>query len=334
MPPVAVGVAAGLGSALFATTVLTGAFIGVGAALGTKILTDALTPDLGDYGTDPVADQALTTNANQPRKIIYGESVVGGQIVGVAAPTISKKEYDILVVHLAGHPCESVSIYEIEGKTVSELGDAVTMTVYLGNQTSADTTANTYIDGWTNDHIGYEQTYVVLKIRRDEDLFPRGVNECKFIVRGRKVYDPRKDTTAGGSGAHRPEDSTTWEWSDNPALCAYDYLRHYGSRPVPLRRIPWDFVALTANYCAEQVNFTDADGNAATGQRFGCNGALNNGIRPGEGLNNIMGTMGAKPYRVGGKIYIKPAMYAGPATVTVDISETNARPLHRPHRPL
>ena len=334
MPPVAVGVAAGLGSALFATSVLTGAFIGVGAALGTKILTDALTPDLGDYGTDPVADQALTTNANQPRKIIYGESVVGGQIVGVAAPTISKKEHDILVVHLAGHPCDSVTIYEIEGKTVAELGDAVTMTVYLGNQTTADSTANTYINGWTNDHIGYEQTYVVLKIRRDEELFPRGVNECKFIVRGRKVYDPRKDTTAGGSGAHRPEDSTTWEWSDNPALCAYDYLRHYGSRPVPLRRIPWDFVALTANYCAEQASYTDADGNAATGQRFGCNGALNNGIRPGEGLNNIMATMGAKPYRVGGKIFIKPAMYAGPATVTVDISETNARPLHRPHRPL
>ncbi len=334
MPPVAVGVAAGVGAAAFVSTAVTAVAIGVGAALGTKILTDALTPDLGDYGTDPVADQALTTNANQPRKIIYGESVVGGQIVGVAAPTISKKEYDILVVHLAGHPCESVTIYEIEGKTVAELGDAVTMTVYLGNQTTADSTANTYINGWTNDHIGYEQTYVVLKIRRDEELFPRGVNECKFIVRGRKVYDPRKDSTAGGSGAHRPEDSTTWEWSDNPALCAYDYLRHYGSRPVPLRRIPWDFVALTANYCAEQASYTDADGNAATGQRFGCNGALNNGIRPGEGLNNIMGTMGAKPYRVGGKIYIKPAMYAGPATVTVDISETNARPLHRPHRPL
>ncbi|HBY41458.1 MAG TPA: hypothetical protein DEH24_18655 [Alteromonas sp.] len=335
MPPVAVGVAAGVGAAAFVSTAVTAVAIGVGAALGTKILTDALTPDLGDYGTDPVADQALTTNANQPRKIIYGESVVGGQIVGVAAPTIGKKEHDIMVVHLAGHPCESVSIYEIEGKTVAELGDAVTMTVYLGNQTTADSTANTYINGWTNDHIGYEQTYVVLKIRRDEELFPRGVNECKFIVRGRKVYDPRKDTTAGGSGAHRPEDSTTWEWSDNPALCAYDYLRHYGENgSLPLRRIPWDFVALTANYCAEQASHTDADGNAATGQRFGCNGALNNGIRPGEGLNNIMATMGAKPYRVGGKIFIKPAMYAGPATVTVDISETNARPLHRPHRPL
>lgn len=28
----------------------------------------------------------------------------------------------------------------------------------------------------------------------------------------------------GGSGSHRLNDDTTWEWSDNPALCVADYL--------------------------------------------------------------------------------------------------------------
>lgn len=334
MPVAVVGVAAYAGATAAGYAVGTAIAVGVVAAASTQAYMNSITPEMGDYTSDPVSDQALTTNANQPRKIIYGEGLVGGQIVGYALPTINKEQYHIMVLNLAGHPCESVSIYEIEGKTVAELGDAVEMNVHLGDQVSADSLANTYVDGWTTDHIGYNQTYVVLKIRADSELFPSGVNECKFIVRGKKVYDPRKDDTEGGSGAHRAEDPTTWEWSDNPALCAYDWLRFHGARPVPLRRIPWDFVALTANYCAEAAIYTDSDGNSASGQRFGCNGVLTNSVNPGEGLSQIMSTMGAAPYRVGGKIYIKPAMYAGPATVTVAVNEAMEMPSYRPHRPL
>ena len=334
MPAAVVGIAVGATVGTLGATLITAVAAGGVAALATNYLADALVPELGDYVTDPVSDQALTTNANQPRKIIYGEGLVGGQIVGYALPTINNTQYHIMVLNLAGHPCESVAIYEIEGKTVAELGDAVEMNVHLGDQVTVDSLANQYVDGWTSNHIGYNQTYVVLKIRADDELFPSGVNECKFVVRGKKVYDPRKDTTEGGSGTHRAEDPTTWEWSDNPALCAYDWLRFHGARPVPLRRIPWDFVALTANYCAEAAIYTDSDGNSASGQRFGCNGVLTNSISPGEGLSQIMSTMGAAPYRVGGKIYIKPAMYAGPATVTVAVDEAMEMPSYRPHRPL
>ena len=334
MPVAVVGIAAYAGATAAGYAVGTAIAVGVVAAASTQAYMNSITPEMGDFTSDPVSDQALTTNANQARKIIYGEGLVGGQIVGYALPTINKEQYHIMVLNLAGHPCESVSIYEIEGKTVAELGDAVQMNVHLGDQVSADSLANTYVDGWTTDHIGYNQTYVVLKIRADSELFPSGVNECKFIVRGKKVYDPRKDDTEGGSGAHRAEDPTTWEWSDNPSLCAYDWLRFHGARPVPLRRIPWDFVALTANYCAEAAIYTDSDGNSASGQRFGCNGVLTNSVNPGEGLSQIMSTMGAAPYRVGGKIYIKPAMYAGPATVTVAVNEAMEMPSYRPHRPL
>lgn len=340
MPVVAVGVAAGAASYAAGATVLalsaaaTAVAVGVAAAAGTHLLQESLTPDLGAYATDPTTDQALTTEGNQPRKIVYGEAIVGGQIVGYAKPTINGDDYHVMVLHLVGHPCESVSLYEIEGKTQAQLGSALQMNVHTGGQTVVDSLANTYVHGWTNDHIGRNQTYVVLRIRVDADLLPNGVNECKFKVKGKRLYDPRKDDTAGGSGTHRVDDATTWEWSDNPALCAYDYLRFHGSRPVPHRRIPWDFAATSANYCDETVNYTNADGNAATGQRFGCNGVLNNSIRPGEALKHIMATMGAKPYRVGGKIYIKPAMYAGPATTTITVNDTNEMPAYRPHRPL
>jgi hypothetical protein len=32
-------------------------------------------------------------------------------------------------------------------------------------------------------------------------------------------------TVAGGSGSHRWNDPSTWEWSDNPAVCRYNWVR-------------------------------------------------------------------------------------------------------------
>lgn len=344
MPPVAVGVALGLGAAAVGASVtvlgvglsaaLSAVAIGVGGAAVTHFLGDALTPDMGDYASDPATDQSLNTNANDVRKIVYGEALVGGKIVGYAKPTIGGDDYHIMVLHLVGHPCESVDIYEIEGKTKSELSGLVSSRIYLGDQTTVCPLANQYISGWTSEHIGVNQTYVTLKIKVDDEAFPSGLNEIKFVVRGHKVYDPRKDTTQGGDGEHRFDDESTWEWSSNPSLCSYDCLRRYGAKPVPRRRLPMDFIAVTANYCDEQAIYRDAEGNEQTGTRFEVNGVLNNGMRQQDMLNQIMACMGGKPYRVGGVVYFKPAMYAGPATIVIDVdNDSMTFPEYRPHRP-
>lgn len=344
MPPVAVGVALGLGAAAVGASVtvlgvglsaaLSAVAIGVGGAAVTHFLGDALTPDMGDYASDPATDQSLNTNANDVRKIVYGEALVGGKIVGYAKPTIGGDDYHIMVLHLIGHPCESVDIYEIEGKTKSELSGLVSSRIYLGDQTTVCPLANQYISGWTSEHIGVNQTYVTLKIKVDDEAFPSGLNEIKFVVRGHKVYDPRKDTTQGGDGEQRFDDESTWEWSSNPALCSYDCLRRYGAKPVPRRRLPMDFIAVTANYCDEQAIYRDAEGNEQTGTRFEVNGVLNNGMRQQDMLNQIMACMGGKPYRVGGVVYFKPAMYAGPATIVIDVdNDSMTFPEYRPHRP-
>jgi hypothetical protein len=58
---------------------------------------------------------------------------------------------------------------------------------------------------------------------------------------GRKLYDPRKDSTAGGSGAHRLATPSTWEWSDNPSLAYADWLAStvYGAgEPVLWSSVP------------------------------------------------------------------------------------------------
>lgn len=333
MPPVAAGVGAGVAGMLLTGSVYGAVAIGGLVTAGAKFLGD-LTPDAGDYASDPATDQSLNTNANDVRKIVYGEALVGGKIVGYAKPTIDGDDYHIMVLHLIGHPCESVEIYEVEGKPASELSGLVTNRVYLGDQSTVCPLANQYVSGWTAEHVGVNQTYVTLKIKVDDEAFPSGLNEIKFVVRGHKVYDPRKDTTKGGDGEHRFDDETTWEWSSNPTLCSYDCLRRYGAKPVPIRRLPMDFIAITANYCDEQAVYRDADGNEQTGTRFEVNGVLNNGMRQSEMLNQIMGCMGASPYRVGGVVYIKPAMYAGPATIVVNVDHNAMTfPEYRPHRP-
>ena len=64
-------------------------------------------------------------------------------------------------------------------------------------------------------------------------------------MRGAKLYDPRKDSTAGGSGTHRLAAPSTWEWSDCPALADADFLASavYGMGVS----VDWTTVAAAAN---------------------------------------------------------------------------------------
>ena len=327
MPPVVLAVAA--------VVAYSAAYYYVAAALFVAAVAMA-SPDVPDYDNEsanPLAAQELSTTANQPRKVIYGETVVGGQIIGYRKLEQGETEYHYFAIHIAGHPCESVEVYEIDGVTPAEFGGAVGAVFHLGDQTTAHAQAVQYIQDWTTEHVGFGLTNAYVKVKIDPEIFPTGVNQIKFKVRGKPVYDPRKDTTAGGDGEQRATDSSTWAWSDNPILCTYDYIRNYGYRPIPLRRIPWDFAALTANYCDTVVEYTDTNGDTQIERRFTCNGVINSTLKPGDSLKYLLSSSGARIYRPGGKIYIKPAMYGGPSTVTLTPDDFVEQPNYQPHRP-
>lgn len=82
--------------------------------------------------------------------------------------------------------------------------------------------------------------YVVLKVPRGASSgFPR----LEAIVKGRRVYDPRKDSTNGGNGTHRRTNPATWEWSDNPTLCFADFSTQLAGWDVV-----WPSIAENATY--------------------------------------------------------------------------------------
>ena len=68
-------------------------------------------------------------------------------------------------------------------------------------------------------------TYIAANYEFDNKGMFQGIPNLTTTIKGRTIYDPRLDSTqTGGSGSHRNNDSSTWEWSDNPALCLLDYL--------------------------------------------------------------------------------------------------------------
>ena len=97
--------------------------------------------------------------------------------------------------------------------------------------------------------------YVAFKFTWNQDAF-NGLPDVKVTVRGKKIYDPRLDSTKGGSGSHRESTPTTWAYSNNSALILLDYLRNsrYGKGlPTSAFETNYDSFKTSANTCDTQV---------------------------------------------------------------------------------
>ncbi|MGO4830951.1 hypothetical protein AB4144_01425, partial [Rhizobiaceae sp. 2RAB30] len=77
---------------------------------------------------------------------------------------------------------------------------------------------------------------------------------------GAPLYDWRKDSSVGGSGAHRWADQSTWEFSTNPVLMMYALERGFFNggelivgKGVPAARLPLAEWTVAANICDETI---------------------------------------------------------------------------------
>ncbi len=108
---------------------------------------------------------------------------------------------------------------------------------------------------WTSAMVGRGKAYVILTWYYDPEAMT-SVPTALFKPAPAPMYDPRKDSTAGGSGAHRWGDRATYEATRNPAIIAYNITRGiyfgqewlFGGRNLPAWRLPraeW-FAAMNA----------------------------------------------------------------------------------------
>ena len=113
---------------------------------------------------------------------------------------------------------------------------------------------------WTGAAVGTGICYAVVTSLYDRHNFT-AAPQLLFELRGARLYDWRKDDTAGGSGAQRLADPSTHEFTQNPVVIEYNYRIGLGVNGDPFcgmemdaSDLPLDKWTAAANICDEDVD--------------------------------------------------------------------------------
>jgi len=295
----AVGGAVATGFALgtFATAFAIGA--------GLSVVSRALMPK-PSMGTSMQGNSVTVREPAVSRKIIYGRARVGGAIVYLDS-TGTDNEYLHLVVAVAGHAIdgfEEVWFNDTkiwDGSFQGNWGSYVHIGFHDGTQTTADSTLVSASTGWTNDHKLLDTAYIYVRLKYDTDQFAQGLPNISTVVRGKKVYNPVSATTA---------------WSQNPALCVFDYLKDtkYGLAESASNVNTTALIA-AQSLCDETVNLSGS----GSQQRYVLDGVVDTANSRKDNIEAMLSSMGGKLIYSGGEYFIVGAEYNTP-TITVDES--------------
>ena len=176
------------------------------------------------------------------------------------------------------------------GKGTANLSTArVRLIKHLGTDdqvADADLVAESLL--WTANHRARGIAYIYARFEYSADAFPNGVPVITTVVQGKKVYDPRTETTA---------------YSSNAALCLRDYL--ISSGVAFTSEIDDTLFSTAANICDETVTL-DAGG---TQLRYTTNGTFTSEAAPKDALSNLLTSMGGMLWYSQGKWGCKAAAY-------------------------
>jgi hypothetical protein len=115
----------------------------------------------------------------------------------------------------------------------AHFGSAVTIRTRAGlnAETAYSDVVSKFPTIWDNNCRGDGLASVAMYVRTVDqedylDVFPNQMPEHSAVGNGALLYDPRKDSTQGGSGSHRYNNPNTWEFSRNLALMRLWHLCH------------------------------------------------------------------------------------------------------------
>ncbi|RZI62323.1 MAG: hypothetical protein EOP37_03195 [Rubrivivax sp.] len=181
-------------------------------------------------------------------RLTYGTD----RLVALLRNVLPSPDAKMLVVQcIWGFECDAISEPLLNDQ---DLPAGSIATHYRGNQVSADSVlvAAMAAQGITYSRTltGYAYSVFQIPIKSFE-----GQLNFSVTVRGRRLYDPRKDSTAGGSGAHRLLTPSTWEYSDCPVLALADWTAStlYGAGQA----VDWSSVPAVANANDQTVGGTE-----------------------------------------------------------------------------
>lgn len=194
-----------------------------------------------------ITTESTTTGGTTPQKFILGLYATAGQLV---APPMSygsagktPRAYLVYVVALSclpGVTLQRVIIndaYVPLGASGANWGKPATgamaghawVDFRDGTQTVAHADLLTAFASdpdrpWMADMVGPGTAYAVARFKYNREVF-NGLPSVRFECLGIPLYDPRQDSSVGGSGAHRWSTPATWAQTSNPAVMIYNILR-------------------------------------------------------------------------------------------------------------
>ena len=299
---------AGMGS-FVALAALTTAVAATASQLMTSTQIEGQTYDIGSQLQGQIVSKREPAgNA----RIVYGQTRIGGTVLFMEAKG-AKNETMYIVQALAGHEIDSVQkVYVNDTEVVlSPSGNAYVGT-YKGSATAVSfnwflgTSSQSALPFLSDSSASTFQfkgiAALASKLVYDANVFPQGLPNITSVIRGKKVYDPRTNTTA---------------YSNNSALCIRDYLLDadygLGAKASEIDEASFE---IAADVCDENVALKAG----GTEKRYTLNGTYISSEKPKDVLSKMLTSCGGILTYSGGKWVIKVATYRTPTvTITEDI---------------
>lgn len=326
---------AGLGTTSAAATIASIAMVSL-QGIGLMAALQTVAGVLG-LGPKPAKTSAATTdrltatlNPREYRKSWVGHTA-GNCDVRYQEYTGSNQEYLNSIIVTASHAVQSIDEIWFDDALAWSSADGVA-SKYSGylwvTPITEGTTGNAFtITGstswvsWSSRFVGCSYVWLRYKLtgnsKNAESPFSSSV-PSRITIRGRgaKLYDPRLDSTAGGSGAQRADDQGTWAWpSDNvgrnPALQLLWFLLGWRIKNpltgawklavgigLPPARIDIPSFIAAANLCDETVTLAVG----GTEKRYRADGVWSEGDDPSTVFGNLLASMNGVLRDAGGKL--------------------------------
>ncbi|SOC20580.1 hypothetical protein SAMN05877831_1201, partial [Rhodobacter maris] len=242
-----------LGSAAFGGWVAGAAFGStvVGGLLSKLLTTVAITALQQAVARKPSQGGGITISTTlrgeaNPETIILGRYATAGQAICPPYSHGKSNAYLTHVIELCSAPgatlervivgddyVEIGSTPHPDGYGFPVLGDYegnIWIKYYDGSQSAADPMlVAKYGDHpdrpWGTEMIGSGICYAILTFLRGGPHDLQQVPKYRFEMGGIPLYDPRKDSTAGGDGPQRWGDPATWEQTENAIVIAWNIFR-------------------------------------------------------------------------------------------------------------
>lgn len=262
------GIAAALGTAAGFFTSAAAFVLNTAVGLGVSLIGQALAGKPNAAAQNFAINGTLQGGGDLARSFIIGRYATAGSLVWVntwGKDGDTPNAYLTQIIALSDLPLAGLDEFWVNGEKV-ELGsvhpslgrnvlgtyaDSLWVSFHDGNQTAYDAGIGANVSNtnrsWPPSRVGKGVAYVAVTARVSANKFS-GVPSFKFVVRGRPLYDPSRDSSVGGVGPQRRADPSTWggDGDSLPAVQLYNVLSgiyydgqwFYGLQNLPAARLP------------------------------------------------------------------------------------------------